>query len=161
MNIVYLQLGSNLGDRLKQLEDATVEIEMKIGSVINRSKIYESSPWGVLNQSNYLNQILEVETKLDAQSVLRLVLGVEKSLGRIRKEKWGERLIDIDLLFYNSDIIRAPGLDIPHKHLHKRKFVLIPLNEIAENYKHPKYMKKVKDLLIECDDNNTVNEYAL
>tara|TARA_B100001758_G_C18379074_1_gene596119 strand:+ start:1347 stop:1832 length:486 start_codon:yes stop_codon:yes gene_type:complete len=161
MNIVYLQLGSNLGDRLQQLRKAIVEIEIRIGDIINFSKVYESLAWGVVGQPNYLNQILEVRTKFEAKDILSLALDIEDLLGRKRKEKWGERLIDIDILFYNSDIISSPALDIPHKHLHKRKFVLVPLNEIAKNYKHPKYMKKVKDLLLECDDKTTVHEYVL
>ena len=161
MNIVYLQLGSNLGDRLQQLRKAIIEIEIRIGDIMNFSKVDESLPWGVVGQPNYLNQILEVRTRFEATDVLSSALDIEALLGRKRKEKWGERLIDIDILFYNNDIISSPKLDIPHKHLHKRKFVLVPLNEIAKNYKHPKYMKKVKDLLLECDDKNTVHEYEL
>ena len=97
MNIVFLQLGSNLGNREMLLQDAIVAIEERVGLVLERSKVYESTAWRVEGQENYLNQILKVETKLQAHDVLFIILDVEKNLGRVRIEKWGERLIDIDI----------------------------------------------------------------
>lgn len=159
MNIVYLQLGSNIGDREWLLESAILEIKEKIGKIIKLSKIYESSPWRVDGQSNYLNQLIEVRTNLDVQMILQLVLAIEDNLGRKRIEKWGERLIDIDIIFYNNDIVERTDLCVPHKHMHERRFVLVPLNEIASNYLHPIYNKKVCDLLFECNDTDIVEEY--
>lgn len=161
MNIIYLQLGSNIGDRKQQLEAAISKIKEKVGDITNFSKVYESSPWRVDGQSNYLNQVLKVKTEIDAERVLNVVLEIENHLGRKRIEKWGERLIDIDILFYNNDIIETAHLCVPHKHIHERKFVLIPLNEIASDYVHPKYNKKVADLLIECNDVESVEEHVL
>ena len=161
MNIVYLQLGSNIGDREQQLKSAISEIKEKVGDITNSSKVYESSPWRVDGQSNYLNQVIEVKTELEAERVLSVVLKIENDLGRKRIEKWGERLIDIDILFYNNDIIETVDLCIPHKHMHERKFVLTPLNEIANDYLHPKYNKTVADLLIECNDIESVEEHAI
>jgi len=161
MNIVYLQLGSNIGDREQQLEFAISEIKEKVGDITNFSKVYESSPWRVDGQSNYLNQVIGVKTEIDAESILSVVLEVENNLGRKRIEKWGERLIDIDIIFYNNEIIETAELCIPHKHMHERKFVLTPLNEIASDYLHPKYNKTVADLLAECNDAESVEEYAV
>jgi 2-amino-4-hydroxy-6-hydroxymethyldihydropteridine diphosphokinase len=92
---------------------------------------------------------------------LSTVLNIEKQLGRIRLEKWGERLIDIDIIFYNNSIIETPELCIPHKHLHERMFVLTPLCDIASKMVHPKYNKTIEELLQECNDTELVEEYAL
>jgi len=161
MNIVFLQLGSNLGDRELLLKDAITAIENRIGDVVKFSKIYESAPWRVEGQENYLNQILKVRSTLLANEVLSIVLDIEKQLGRIRLEKWGERLIDIDIIFYNDSIIETPDLCVPHKYLHERMFVLIPLHNIAPDMVHPKYNKTIEELLKVCKDTELVNEYAL
>ena len=161
MNIVYLQLGSNLGDRKHLLQSAIDAVSIRIGNIFTISKIYESSPWRVDGQPHYLNQVLKIQTKLDAEQVLDIVLDIENNLGRKRLEKWGERLIDIDIIFYNNSIIETSVLCIPHKHVHERKFVLTPLNEIASDYMHPKYNKTIAELLIECKDIELVEEYVL
>ena len=161
MNIVFLQLGGNLGDREQLLKDAILAIENRVGNIIDLSKVYESTPWRVEGQNNYLNQIIKVKTTLLAREVLSTVLNIEKQLGRIRLEKWGERLIDIDIIFYNNSIIETPELCIPHKHLHERMFVLTPLCDIASKMVHPKYNKTIEELLQECNDTELVEEYAL
>ena len=161
MNIVFLQLGSNLGDRELLLKDAITEIEDRVGNILECSKVYESSPWRVEGQENYLNQILKVKTILLADEVLSVVLDIEKQLGRVRIEKWGERLIDIDIIFYNDSIIETPELCVPHKHLHERLFVLTPLHNIAPQMVHPKYNKTIEELLNICNDTELVKEYAL
>ena len=102
MNTVYLQLGSNLGEREQLLDAAILAIELRVGSIMELSKVYESSPWRVDGQPNYLNKVLKVKTKLEAEIVLSEVLDIENELGRKRVEKWGERLIDIDIIFYNN-----------------------------------------------------------
>ncbi len=161
MNIVFLQLGSNLGEREVLLQDAITAIEDKVGFVIEKSKVYESTPWRVEGQENYLNQILKVKTEMLADDVLSAILDIEKELGRVRLEKWGERLIDIDIIFYNDAIIETPHLCIPHKHMHERMFVLTPLHNIAPDMLHPKYNKTVEELLQICTDTELVKEYAL
>jgi 2-amino-4-hydroxy-6-hydroxymethyldihydropteridine diphosphokinase len=161
MNIVFLQLGSNLGERELLLQDAIIAIEDRVGLVVEKSKVYESFPWRVEGQENYLNQILKVKTEILADDVLSIVLDIEKELGRIRIEKWGERLIDIDIIFYNDDIIETSQLCVPHKHMHERMFVLTPLNSIAPDMLHPKYNKTVEELLQICKDTELVKEYAL
>ena len=161
MNIVFLQLGSNLGDRELLLKDAITEIEDRVGVVLKCSKVYESEPWRAEGQNNYLNQILKVKTTLLADKVLSIVLDIEKQLGRIRVEKWGERLIDIDILFYNDSIIEVPELCVPHKHLHERLFVLTPLHDIAPEMIHPRYNKTIEELLKICKDSDLVKEYAI
>ena len=161
MNIVFLQLGGNLGNREQLLKDAILAVENRVGNIIDLSKVYESAPWRVEGQNNYLNQIIKVKTTLLAREVLSTVLSIEKQLGRIRIEKWGERLIDIDIIFYNNSIIETPELCIPHKHLHERMFVLTPLCDIASKMVHPKYNKTIEELLQECNDTELVEEYAL
>jgi len=161
MNIVFLQLGSNLGARELLLQDAIIAIEDRVGLVVEKSKVYESVPWRVEGQENYLNQILKVKTEMLADDVLSIVLDIEKELGRIRIEKWGERLIDIDIIFYNDSIIETPDLCVPHKHLHERMFVLTPLHNIAPEMVHPKYNKTIEELLNMCKDTELVKEYAL
>tara|TARA_Y100000589_G_C27118159_1_gene615219 strand:- start:771 stop:1256 length:486 start_codon:yes stop_codon:yes gene_type:complete len=161
MNKVYLQLGSNLGERAKVISDAVKKISESIGKVSALSQVYESTPWRVDGQANYLNQILEVKTIFSAQDILAATLKIEKDLGRVRIEKWGERLIDIDIIFFNNDIIETAELCIPHRHMHERNFVLVPLYEIAPNFFHPKYKKTVAQLYNESRDSEKVVEYAL
>ena len=161
MNIVYLQLGSNLGEREQLISDAVQEISKYVGKVNIRSQIYESTPWRVDGQESYLNQIIEVKTLLSAEDTLIAALKIENNLGRVRIEKWGERLIDIDIIFFNNDIIETPDLCIPHKHMHERNFVLMPLNEIVPDFIHPKYNKTVSELFNESKDTEKVVEYAV
>lgn len=161
MNIVFLQLGSNLGDRELLLQNAIVSIEEIVGEVVKKSKVYESTPWRVEGQENYLNQILKVKTKLQAENVLARILEIEKNLGRLKLEKWGERLIDIDIIFYNDSIIETAELCVPHKHMHERMFVLAPLHDLAPEVVHPKYNKTVDELLQICTDAELVKEYAV
>ena len=161
MNKVYLQLGSNLGERAKFISDAVKKISESIGKVSTISQVYESTPWRVDGQANYLNQIIEVKTIFSAQDILAAILKIEKDLGRVRIEKWGERLIDIDIIFFNNDIIETAELCIPHRHMHERNFVLVPLHEIAPDFLHPKYQKTVAQLYNQSRDSEKVVEYAL
>lgn len=159
MNTVYIQLGSNLGARRKIICDAIQAIEENVGAVNSRSQIYESTPWRVEGQENYLNQIIKVRSALSAEEILTYILQIEKDLGRVRVEKWGQRLIDIDIIFFNNEIIETVDLCIPHKHMHERNFVLIPLNEIASSIIHPRYKKTVSELLNESRDIEKVVKY--
>lgn len=160
MNEVYLQLGSNIGDRLGNLDQSIKIITERIGNVLEKSSVYESTPWGVENQRNFLNQVIFVKSNFDPYTILDLVLQIEKDMGRIRIEKWGERIIDIDILFIDDLIIESENLCIPHEFIAKRKFVLQPMCEIAPGFIHPKLNKTISQLLEECIDDEKVNVYA-
>ncbi|MBV2226840.1 MAG: 2-amino-4-hydroxy-6-hydroxymethyldihydropteridine diphosphokinase [Sphingobacterium mizutaii] len=152
MNKVYLLLGANIGNPNKQLEDAKVEIEDRIGKITRQSKIYESEAWGVENQPVFLNQVILLETDFSANKVLNEILKIEILLGRIRGQRWGSRIIDIDILYYNEDIIHTEDLQVPHPYIQERNFTLIPLVEIAADYSHPIFKKSNKELLEESTD---------
>jgi 2-amino-4-hydroxy-6-hydroxymethyldihydropteridine diphosphokinase len=152
MNISYLLIGGNEGDRTEHLTAARENITLTAGSLLRSSSIYETAPWGKSGQPDFLNQALELETALDAPSLIRILLGIEEKMGRRRLEKFGSRIIDIDILFFNDAIISEPGLIIPHPEIPNRRFVLEPLNEIAPSYRHPVLGRSVEELLAACTD---------
>jgi len=152
MNIVYLLLGANIGNPVKQLKDAKLEIEERIGKITLSSKIYESEAWGVENQPVFLNQVIAIETEFSANKVLQDILKIELVLGRIRGQRWGSRIIDIDILYYNNEIIHSEDLQVPHPYIQERNFTLIPLSEISPDFIHPIFKKTNKDLLEESTD---------
>jgi len=149
---VYLLLGSNLGNRELFLEQAAVHINAEAGEVVQRSGVYETQSWGKTDEPDYLNQVLLINTTLGAKNLLNKLLNIELLLGRERQQKWGSRTVDIDILFYNNEIINEPGLTIPHPELHKRRFTLEPLDEIAPGLMHPVLKKTVKTLKSELQD---------
>ena len=158
MNGIYLIIGGNLGDRLALIEDCTRKIEKIVGPILKSSSSYESESWGETDNPNYLNQVLFIESTFCAKEVLEKALEIEKGLGRTRDKKWESRLIDIDILFFNADIIDEKDLNIPHPHLHNRKFVLVPLNEIASEFIHPVLKTTISNLLENCSDNLKVTK---
>ena len=145
------------------MKKAVEKINHEIGKVISQSNYYETEAWGVENQDKYLNQCICIETLLTSSQVLKKTIEIELSLGRKRnhKETFEPRTIDIDMLFYNSDFIQTKELTIPHPRLQLRKFVLIPLNEIAPTFLHPTLNKTIQTLLMECDDSCEVLLYKL
>ena len=149
---VYILLGTNLGDRLHLLDAAAKLIEAEIGSFIRISSIYETAPWGVLDQPSFLNQVIGLKTHLTPIEVLQVSLAIEHRLGRIRHEKWGARLIDIDMLYFEQEIIHTVDLTLPHPRLHERRFTLAPLAEIAPEFIHPILQKTNAQLLALCTD---------
>ena len=152
MNRTYLLIGGNVGNRLKNLKEARRQITVKCGMIVKQSAIYETAAWGKTDQSAFLNQVVLVETELSAKDVLDRILKAELEMGRMRNEKFGPRTIDIDILFFNDDIIHEEGLTIPHPQLHLRRFALEPMNEIAPDLKHPSSGKTVHEMLSECGD---------
>ncbi len=152
MNKVYLSIGGNLGNRKANLAKAAYLIERKIGSILAISSLYETKAWGVENQPNFLNQVLIVETVLSPETTLEYALTIETKMGRKREQKWYTRLIDIDLLFFEKQIIKSDDLTLPHPYLAERNFVLVPLAEIAPNFVHPILQKSISELLNICPD---------
>lgn len=137
---------------MAQLQTAAALLEQHCGPVIDRSAVYETEPWGNARQDNFVNQALVIETSLSAKEVMKTITDIEKRMGRERKEKNGPRVIDIDILFFNHEVINEPGLTVPHPHIRERRFVLEPLNEVAPAYIHPVFYKTVRQLLDECTD---------
>ena len=152
MNNVTLLLGSNLGNLFSHLETALQMIGEEIGKITLRSSVYETEPWGNTKQDFFLNQVVVVESHLEAGKIMELIIFMEKKMGRERSEKWGPRIIDIDILFFNEEIISTEKLTVPHPNLHQRKFTLIPLNEIMPGFIHPVLKKTVSDLLNNLED---------
>ena len=152
MHITYLLLGSNLGNRRKYIASALSEIEAKIGSISKSSSLYQTASWGKHDQPDFLNQVIELKTSLKPQDLLSRILSIEAELGRKRLEKWGSRIIDIDILLYENHIINEPELVIPHPYLAFRKFCLMPLSEIAPELIHPVLKKNIQELLLELSD---------
>jgi 2-amino-4-hydroxy-6-hydroxymethyldihydropteridine diphosphokinase len=154
---VYLLLGSNLGDSAILLDNAIKLIESEIGEVFAKSSIYETAAWGKTDQPNFLNLALGVKSILSPLEVLASVLAIEKKLGRVRAERWGARLIDIDVILYHNEVINIDEtLKIPHVEMQNRKFVLQPLAEIAANELHPIFKKTVLELLENLNDSLAV-----
>ncbi|QMW03365.1 2-amino-4-hydroxy-6-hydroxymethyldihydropteridine diphosphokinase [Spirosoma foliorum] len=154
--MIILLLGANLGDRTTILQRAVDLIVERVGSIVKQSGLYETAPWGVADQPAYLNQVLVVETVLTPEAVLNQTQVIEQELGRVRLEKWGARVIDIDILYYNQLILQTPRLIIPHPYLHQRRFTLVPLAEIAPTFVHPVLKKTTLELLEECEDKGEV-----
>ncbi len=146
LETVYLSLGSNLGDRKEILEKAIVLLNEKVGVVVKQSKDYETAPWGVTDQPDFLNLAIEIRTPLKPLEVLEQTQSIENQLGRVRKEKWGARLIDIDILFYGNQIIDEPNLKVPHPLIQERDFVLSPMVEITPDFVHPVLGKTILEL---------------
>ncbi len=149
---VFLGLGSNVGDRAANLGAAAGLISRNIGKIAKKSHLYETQPWGNTEQESFLNQVIMINTTLDPRELLDKISKIERELGRERREKWGPRSLDIDILFYGKRVIRDKGLEIPHPELHKRAFVLVPLMEIAPDLEHPILKKPVDELYMACDD---------
>ena len=143
---VFLLLGSNLGNRNVFLNNAITYIARDIAPVVKESAVYETQSWGKTDLPDYLNQVIMLQTPLSAQDVLQRILKIEIEMGRKREEKWGSRIIDIDLLFYGSEIINEPNLTVPHPELHNRRFTLEPLAMLAADFIHPVLNKSILEL---------------
>lgn len=152
MNEIFLITGGNIGNRKKNLETAAGLIQSEIGKIIRSSKIYVTDAWGITDQKSFYNQVHVVESNFSAKEVMENILKIEEEMGRVRTIKNAARIIDIDILFFNDDIVNEQNLTIPHPEIINRRFVLSPLNEIASDMIHPVYKKNIHELLAMCKD---------
>ena len=160
-NEVLLLLGTNLGDKLANIEVSTMEIETAIGQLLKKSSVYKSPAWGFNSSSYFLNQVVLINTKLNPFQLLNALQKIEIKLGRKVKsqESYQDRLIDIDILFFENQIVNKPELIIPHPEIENRRFTLLPLQELVGNYIHPIKNKSIIDITKECDDDSDVSIY--
>jgi len=158
MRTAHLLIGGNLGNRKENLAKAVSLINEQCGSLTRSSSIYETEAWGITDQPSFLNQALEISTSLNARQLMRKVLQIEEEMGRVRKEKLGPRIIDIDILLFENEIHDLRFLKIPHPEMQNRRFVLVPLAEINSTLQHPVLKKTIAELLEECPDNLEVKK---
>ncbi len=150
---IFLHTGSNIGDRKGNLDTANRMVSEVVGTITRYSNIYETAAWGLKDQDDFLNQAIEVDTELSPEEVLREIQFIEKAMGRVKIKKWGRRLIDIDILFFESVVLNTDRLTIPHPFLQERNFVLAPLSELIPDFIHPVFKKSVYQLFAESQDN--------
>jgi 2-amino-4-hydroxy-6-hydroxymethyldihydropteridine diphosphokinase len=147
MSVVYIGIGSNLGDREFNCKQAISLVRQKGTTVSKESSLYETKPWGVRDQPLFLNMAIEIETNLKPFELLRTLKDIEKEMGREETFLWGPRIIDLDILLYDNNIVDEKGLKIPHPHMQDREFVLRPLCEIAGDVIHPSLLLSIEELL--------------
>ncbi|MEO6637453.1 MAG: 2-amino-4-hydroxy-6-hydroxymethyldihydropteridine diphosphokinase [Ginsengibacter sp.] len=152
MNTLYVLVGGNMGNRRENLEKALSWLEKEIGMVTKSSSIYETEAWGNNAQPDFYNQAHIIDTKLSAIEAMKNILEIEQKMGRVRTLKNAARLIDIDILFFNVEVINEPGLIVPHPEIANRRFVLAPLNELSPDLIHPFLHKSIHQLLSTCED---------
>ena len=159
MNNSVLLLGANIGNREEALQNAISLLAKYAGEVLIRSAIYETAPWGLTTQSSFLNQAITLRTSFSALNLLKEILNIEKEMGRIRMQKWEPRIIDIDILFFNEEVIQSDTLIVPHPLLQERRFALVPLNEILSSFIHPVFKCTISELVEHCVDQQVVDLY--
>lgn len=157
---IFILLGTNLGDRQANLSEATRLISLYV-TILRKSRVYRTQAWGKTEQPDFYNQVLEVSTSIAPELLLRALLQTELQMGRERKEKWGARQIDIDILFYRNETVRLPQLQIPHPEIQNRRFALVPLCDLAPDFMHPTLNKRLSDILTECADHLAVEAVVL
>ena len=157
VNTAFLGIGSNLGNREENLSSAVSMIGEIAGNILSASSVYETEPWGFQSDNKFLNMVLLIESDLEPRALLQTLLEIEVSMGRIRENAdYSSRSIDLDILFYNNLVTEEQGLIIPHPHLHDRRFVLVPMAEIAPDLIHPVFHKSILTLLNSCGDKSAV-----
>lgn len=158
MHTAFLLIGGNLGNRSYNLQQAAQLIEAHCGDIISLSAVYETDAWGFTDQPAFLNQVLVLNTELEAEELMQQLLDTEAELGRTRAEKMGPRTIDIDILLYDDVVHHSENLTLPHPSLHLRRFALTPLAEVAASKKHPVLHKTITELLTDCPDTLAVKK---
>lgn len=159
MRSIYLGLSTNQGQRHKNLEKAEELLRQNQVQIVQKSNIYETEPWGLKDQAWFLNQCLEAQTELSPEELIQVIQKIEEQMGRLKQEKWGPRLIDIDILYYNNLVLKTEELKIPHPHLKERNFVLTPLTEIASDFIDPVDKQSIQVLQFNCPDDSQVKLY--
>ncbi|HNR20251.1 MAG TPA: 2-amino-4-hydroxy-6-hydroxymethyldihydropteridine diphosphokinase [Bacteroidia bacterium] len=149
---VILLLGSNMGERKYQIVKALELLEREVGEIILQSGLYETEAWGKTDQPPFLNLCVVIETKFSPKDVLAKNLLIEADMGRVRGDKWGARVIDIDILFYGNEIVEERNLRIPHPEFENRKFAIVPLMEIQPAFIHPVSSKTIQEVYANCND---------
>lgn len=151
-NYAYLLIGGNIGDRQQLLAKAKTLIAAQCGTIVRCSSVYETEAWGLTDQPLFLNQVVELDTVLAPHMLLNTVLQIELQMGRARKEKYGPRLMDIDILLFGNAIVNDPELVVPHPHMAQRRFVLAPLAELVPQLVHPILNMTIQQMLAQCPD---------
>jgi 2-amino-4-hydroxy-6-hydroxymethyldihydropteridine diphosphokinase len=156
---IFILLGSNQGERERNLKLALLRIDQLCGAVIRKSLLYETAPWGFDSSDWFLNQVIQIKSNLSPESLLDKLLGIELELGRVRTNaQYSSRAIDLDLLYYSSFHIQTKSLEIPHPRLHLRRFTLLPLCDIAPDFVHPVLRKTQLELFNNLTDNSIVRK---
>ena len=150
MNIIIL-LGSNLGDRLANLQQAITSIA-SFSTILQQSNIYQTAAWGNTDQADFLNQAIEIQTQQTAENLMHALLAIESQMGRVRLQKWEPRIIDLDIIFYESEIHTTDFIQIPHPEMQNRAFVLKPLLDLIPNFEHPILKQNITQLWEKCPD---------
>lgn len=161
MQTAYLLIGGNLGNRLKNLKQAIELIEVGAGKIRELSSVYETAAWGKTDQPSFLNQVVVLETNISAPDLMTALLAIEEKMGRKRLDRYGPRIIDIDILLYGEEIHQSGHLKVPHPELQNRRFALVPLAELAGNLIHPVLHKSISNLLDDCKDELAVKKVSL
>jgi 2-amino-4-hydroxy-6-hydroxymethyldihydropteridine diphosphokinase len=161
MKNVFLLTGGNLGNRVQNLEKAKNTIIQSCGLLLKSSSLYQTAAWGPIQQPDYLNQVLEIDTQMEPNALLDQLLTIENTMGRTRSERYAARTIDIDILFYGKTILDKKELIIPHPRLYSRRFVLVPLCEIAPNFMHPILGLSIEQMLDRCSDPLDVKKFIM
>jgi len=156
MNRAYILLGTNMGNKSAHLQMSIELMNLQNIFFVQQSSIYKTAAWGNTEQDDFYNQVIEVSTESSAEILLQTLLEIETKMGRTRNQKWEARIIDLDILYFNNDVIDSDKLKVPHPYLHVRRFTLVPLTEIAANFIHPIFNKTNAELLANCSDGSEV-----
>jgi len=160
MSNVYIGIGSNLGDRQGNCRNAIALFAENRINVTKVSSMIETEPWGVKDQPGFINMAVEAETGMEPEELLETLKKIERDMGRVTDVRWGPRLIDLDILFYDDLVFSTPDLEIPHPYIQEREFVLKPLAEIAEDFMHPVFRKNVRQLLKDIEISSNTKSQA-